>query len=136
MLYRKMPKNGDELSILGFGCMRLPVKEDSTIDENRAMRLVRYAIDHGVNYVDTAWPYHMGESESFLGRALADGYREKVKLKRETDVVVFPEFSIPFDYLGKIQEYANENGIVVIAGSHYVSSKNLGEYRKLFSREF
>jgi predicted aldo/keto reductase-like oxidoreductase len=80
MLYRKNPKNGDELSILGFGCMRLPVKEDGTIDEERATRQVRYAIDHGVNYVDTAWPYHMEQSEPFLGRALADGYREKVKL--------------------------------------------------------
>ncbi|AKB27072.1 Aldo/keto reductase [Methanosarcina siciliae T4/M] len=80
MLYRKMPKNGDELSILGFGCMRLPVKEDGSIDEERATRQVRYAIDQGVNYVDTAWPYHMEESEPFLGRALADGYREKVKL--------------------------------------------------------
>ena len=80
MLYRKMPKNGDKLSILGFGCMRLPVKEDGSIDEERATRQVRYAIDQGVNYVDTAWPYHMGESEPFLGRALADGYREKVKL--------------------------------------------------------
>jgi len=80
MLYRKMSKNGDELSILGFGCMRLPVKEDGKIDEERATQQVRYAIDHGVNYIDTAWPYHMGESEPFLGRALAGGYREKVKL--------------------------------------------------------
>ncbi|WP_440948413.1 aldo/keto reductase [Methanosarcina sp. T3] len=80
MMYRKMPKNGDELSILGFGCMRLPVTDSGAIDEKRAMSLVRYAIDHGVNYVDTAWPYHMGESEPFLGRTLADGYREKVKL--------------------------------------------------------
>lgn len=80
MLYRKMPKNGDELSILGFGCMRLPVKEDGSIDEERATKQVRYAIDQGVNYVDTAWPYHMGESEPFLGRALDDGYREKVKI--------------------------------------------------------
>ena len=80
MLDRKMPKNGDELSILGFGCMRLPMKEDGSIDEDRATRQVRYAIDHGVNYVDTAWPYHMEQSEPFLGRALADGYREKVKL--------------------------------------------------------
>jgi predicted aldo/keto reductase-like oxidoreductase len=80
MLYRKIPKNGDELSVLGFGCMRLPVKEDGTIDEKRATQQVRYAIDHGVNYVDTAWPYHMGQSEPFLGRALAGGYREKVKL--------------------------------------------------------
>jgi len=80
MLYRKIPKNGDELSILGFGCMRLPVKEDGKIDEEKATRQVRYAIDHGINYIDTAWPYHMGESELFLGRALAGGYREKVKL--------------------------------------------------------
>lgn len=80
MLYRKMPKNGDELSILGFGCMRLPAKEDGSIDEERATKQVRYAIDQGVNYVDTAWPYHMGQSEPFLGRALAEGYREKVKL--------------------------------------------------------
>jgi uncharacterized protein len=80
MLYRKMPKNGDELSIIGFGCMRLPVKKDGSIDEERATRQVRYAIDQGVNYVDTAWPYHMGASEPFLGHALADGYREKVKL--------------------------------------------------------
>ncbi len=75
-----MPKNGDKLSILGFGCMRLPVKEDGSIDEKRATFQIRYAIDHGVNYVDTAWPYHSGQSEPFLGRALGDGYREKVKL--------------------------------------------------------
>jgi uncharacterized protein len=79
MLYRKIPENGNELSILGFGCMRLPVKEGK-IDEERASHQVHYAIDHGVNYIDTAWPYHMGESEPFLGRALAGGYREKVKL--------------------------------------------------------
>lgn len=79
MLYRKIPENGDELSILGFGCMRLPLKEGK-IDEERAREQLRYAIGHGVNYVDTAWPYHMGESEPFVGRALADGYREKVKL--------------------------------------------------------
>ncbi|TGC09023.1 aldo/keto reductase [Methanolobus halotolerans] len=80
MLYRKMPKNGDELSILGFGAMRLPVKDNGSIDEEKATKMVRHAIDNGVNYVDTAWPYHMGESEPFLARALADGYREKVKL--------------------------------------------------------
>jgi predicted aldo/keto reductase-like oxidoreductase len=75
-----MPKNGDELSILGFGCLRLPGKEDGSIDEERATKQVRDAIDRGVNYVDTAWPYHMGASEPFLGRALAGGYRKKVKI--------------------------------------------------------
>ncbi len=79
MLYRKLPKNGDELSILGFGCMRLPVRE-GLIDEGRATCQIRYAIDRGVNYIDTAWTYHGGESETFLGRALKDGYRDRVKL--------------------------------------------------------
>jgi predicted aldo/keto reductase-like oxidoreductase len=79
MLYRKAPKTGDELSILGFGCMRLPLK-DGRIDEERATRQLRHAIDRGVNYVDTAWPYHGGESEPFVGRALAGGYRERVRV--------------------------------------------------------
>jgi predicted aldo/keto reductase-like oxidoreductase len=80
MLYRKMPKNGDELSILGFGLMRLPVTESGQIDEPRTIRMIRAAIDHGINYLDTAWPYHGGESESVLGRALAGGYRDKVRI--------------------------------------------------------
>jgi len=80
MLYRKVPKTGDELSILGFGCMRLPKKRGGGIDEKRAIRQLRYAIDHGVNYVDTAPAYHLGKSEKVLASALADGYREKVRL--------------------------------------------------------
>ncbi len=79
MLYRTMPKNGDSLSILGFGCMRLPM-QDGVIDEARAIRQIRHAIDQGVNYVDTAWPYHAGASELLLAKALKDGYRERVKL--------------------------------------------------------
>lgn len=79
MLYRKVEKTGDELSILGFGCMRLPGGE-AKIDEERATRQIRYAIARGVNYIDTAYPYHLGTCEPFLGRALAGGYREKVKL--------------------------------------------------------
>ncbi|HPS02884.1 MAG TPA: aldo/keto reductase, partial [Candidatus Sumerlaeota bacterium] len=79
MLYRKMPKNGDELSILGFGCMRLPMLERK-IDEPRAIRQIRDAIEHGINYFDTAWPYHAGESEILLGKALRDGYRDRVKV--------------------------------------------------------
>jgi len=59
--------------------MRLPTKRGK-IDEERATRQIRYAIDNGVNYIDTAFTYHGGESERFLGRALQDGYREKVKL--------------------------------------------------------
>ena len=80
MLYRRMNNVVSDLSILGFGCMRLPVTKGGDIDEKQATKMLRYAIDHGVNYVDTAYPYHKGESEPFLGRALQDGYREKVFL--------------------------------------------------------
>ena len=80
MLYRSIPKNGDQLSILGFGLMRLPLTKERQIDEDRATRQLLDAIDRGVNYLDTAWPYHAGESENFLGRVLSGGYRERVKI--------------------------------------------------------
>ncbi len=80
MLYRTMPKTGDKLSILGFGCMRLPLTEKGAIDEPRAIRQIRSTIDRGVNYLDTAWPYHGGKSEEILGRALQGGYRDRVKI--------------------------------------------------------
>ncbi len=79
MLYRKVPKTGDELSILGFGCMRFPAKGRG-IDEERTIRQIRSAIDRGVNYLDTAPVYHMGKSEQVLAKALADGYRGKVRI--------------------------------------------------------
>lgn len=79
MLYRTVPKTGDRLSILGFGCMRLPEKSGK-IDEERAIRQIRHAIDYGVNYLDTAPAYHFGKSEQILGKALLDGYREKVRI--------------------------------------------------------
>lgn len=79
MQYRTMPKSEDKLSALGFGCMRLPSKTGgATIDKKAAMEQVRYAIDHGVNYVDTAYLYP--GSEAFLGECLKEGYREKVFL--------------------------------------------------------
>lgn len=76
MQYRKIKKTGDELSVLGFGAMRLPTKNGMP-DEKRATKQIRYAIDHGVNFIDTALAYM---NESLVGRILGDGYREKVKI--------------------------------------------------------
>ena len=67
---RKMENIGAEPSMLGFGCMRFPKKEDGTIDEVEAERMLDYAIESGVTYIDTAYPYHDGESEPFIGRVL------------------------------------------------------------------
>jgi len=82
MNYRTFPGAKERLSILGFGCMRLPLNSDdsSDIDTERAKRMVRAAIDRGVNYIDTAYPYHGGNSEAFVAETLQDGYREKVHL--------------------------------------------------------
>jgi uncharacterized protein len=87
MKYRKMGPLGWEASVLGFGAMRLPVnKLTGKIDYTKATEMLRFAIDNGVNYVDTAFVYHDEQSEVFLGDALKDGYREKVKLVSKSPV--------------------------------------------------
>ncbi len=101
MQYRKFGNTGIEVSALGFGCMRLPLNEDKTINEEKAIAMIRHAIDNGVNYVDTAYPYHQGTSELLVAKALKDGYREKVYLADK-----LPMFAIEGE--DDFEKYLNE----------------------------
>ncbi|QOR34730.1 aldo/keto reductase [Clostridium sp. 'deep sea'] len=104
MHYRSFPCAPDKkISVLGFGCMRLPhLNNDSgQINDEEALKMVRYAIDNGVNYIDTAYPYHKGTSEKFVARALKNGYREKVYLATKHPVWLVEEYA-------DFEKYLNE----------------------------
>jgi uncharacterized protein len=87
MQYRTLGKTNVTVSALGFGAMRLPtLGSEERVDEPATGDLLRYAIDHGVNYVDTAYVYHGGQGEGAVGRALSGGYREQVHLATKLPV--------------------------------------------------
>lgn len=86
MQRRLIGNTKEEVSLLGFGCMRLPTLPNGEIDEAEAIAMIRYAVDHGVNYLDTAYGYHGGKSEGLVGKAIKDGYREKVNIATKLPV--------------------------------------------------
>ena len=94
---------GLKLSALGMGCMRLPVIDgnDAQVDEAAAKEMIDYAMAHGVNYYDTAWGYHNGNSETVLGRALAQYPREQFYLADK-----FPGYDL--SNMGKVEEIFEE----------------------------
>lgn len=119
MIYRTFGKTGEKVSVLGYGCMRLPVIDNNygMVNEKEALKLVRCAVDGGVNYIDTSWPYHSldqckeGTSEPFVGKAVKEIGRDKIfiatklpiwAIKSRADMDVFLDHqlkSLQTDYI-------------------------------------
>ena len=106
MLYRQAC--GENISRLAFGAMRLPVFEDGSIDQEQVNEMTRYAIEHGVNYFDTASPYHGGRSEISIGKALSPYPRDSFYL-----VTKFPghQFMKKYDCQGIFEEQLEKCGV-------------------------
>ena len=110
MTYRAHPKNGDKVSILGYGCMRWPMikneKDEDVVDQETTNRLVDYALEHGVNYFDTAPVYLQGQSEKATGIALKRHPRESYYIATK---------------LSNFSNYSRENSLEM----YYKSFENL-----------
>src|SRR5438093_9564080 len=81
MLYRTLGSTGEQVSLIGLGGHHI----GRPSDEQEGIRIVRRAIDHGITFMDNSWDYHDGGSEIRMGKALRDGYRNKVFLMTKID---------------------------------------------------
>lgn len=138
MQYRKFDKLGIECSIFGIGTMRLPLQKNHEgadnseyIEEKEAIRMIRQGIDNGVNYIDTAYGYHGGNSEALVGKALKDGYREKVKIATKLPpwhVKVYKDFDrLLNEQLERLQvEYIDFYLLHALSKDSWVKLRDLG----------
>ncbi|MBD5475361.1 MAG: oxidoreductase [Lachnospiraceae bacterium] len=141
---------GKDLALLGFGAMRLPVGEDGYIDEKTVFDMVKYASENGVNYYDTAYPYHQGNSEIVLGKALKQLPRESYYLAdkypghqisssynpaeifeeqlQKCDVEYFDFYLLHNVYENSIQVYTDPKWGII---DYFIEQKRLGRIRHL-----
>lgn len=101
MQYHEITSEKLNVSLLGYGCMRFPIEEgdNSRIDFMESEKLLKYAIENGLNYIDTAYPYHGGKSEDFVGQVLSRGLRDKVYLATKSPVWLVKEYDDFMKYL-------------------------------------
>lgn len=93
MKYRKFGTLNWRVSALGYGIMRMPLidNEKGILDEEESVMMIREGIDRGINYIDTAYPYHNGQSEPLVAKALKTGYREKVRIATKLPSMLIEE---------------------------------------------
>ncbi|NLW46625.1 MAG: aldo/keto reductase, partial [Firmicutes bacterium] len=104
MQYRGFGQTGFNISALGFGGLRLPIvdKQSRKVDENEVAKMLHYAVEHGVNYIDTAYDYHDGYSETVIGKVLKQmNYRSRVKIATKQPCWLIREPGDPDKYLNE-----------------------------------
>ncbi|MBN2089499.1 aldo/keto reductase [candidate division KSB1 bacterium] len=119
MKYRQFGKTNIKLSVLGFGAMRLPeikIGEKMVADEEKSIELIRYAIDSGINYIDSAYFYHQGRSENIVGQAIKDGYRDRVYISTK---IPTGEIQQPDDFERFLDEQLKRLNIETIDFYHF-----------------
>ncbi len=130
MQYRSMPKSKDKLSILGLGLMRLPTSSGNKPDEHKSLEMMHFALDNGVNYFDTAWGYHDGESEPLLGRFVDQVDRKKLYIATKLPCWLVKKESDIMDFLDKQLERLKTNHIDYYL-LHALHQKSWKEMRRL-----
>lgn len=134
MYYIEFGKTGLNISRFGMGCMRFPT-ENEKVDEEKATKMIRYAIDNGVNYLDTAYPYHNGESEVILGKALKDGYRERTYIATKSPVWLIEKYENFEKYLDEQLERLQTDHVEIYL-LHALNEKSWNKVMELGALDF